>query len=151
MIDETLIFNEARELDDEQSAADVNPVLIVTCGSTPAELSVLLHSQHSSERDMVPHMVLAIDSLPYEHLISRLEQAGYPRQLAETALPPSYYFELTNPFSDNFDFDASLNRAWKETISDPSLERIAAKADSPGAAGTPALGRARVEANEQNL
>jgi len=149
--EEMLILNETKRIDDEASAANVHPVLIVTCGSTSAELAVILHGQHQSEHDVVPYQVLAVDSLPYEHLITRLEQAGYPRELAEAALPRSHYFELTNPFSEGFDFHAPLSKDWKQTIFDPSLERIASRPDTPGAAGTPALGRARVEANEEDL
>jgi tubulin-like protein len=149
--EEMLIVNENRRIDDEAFAANVHPVLIVTCGSTPAELAVILHSQRQSEHDLVPYRALAVDSLPYEHLITRMEQAGYPRELAEAALPRNHYFELTNPFSEGFDFNAPLNRDWKQTIFDPSLERIASRPDTPGAAGTPALGRARVEANEDDL
>ncbi len=151
MEEEMLILNETRRIDDEAAAANVHPVLIVTCGSTSSELAVILHGQHLSEHDVVPYRVLAVDSLPYEHLITRLEQAGYPRDLAEAALPRRNYFELTNPFSESFDFNAPLNKDWKQTIFDPSLERIASRPDTPGAAGTPSLGRARVEANEEDL
>jgi hypothetical protein len=58
---------------------------------------------------------------------------------------------LTSPFTKDFSFDHPLNRHWKHTISEPDLERLAKNPDSPGCAGTPALARARVEGNAQEL
>jgi hypothetical protein len=129
----------------------VHPVLIVTFGSTPAEIHPILQAQLDDAPDLVPWRGVAIDSLPYEDIESRMVQSGWTKSQVAEALPRSHYFHLTSPFSTNFDFEAPLNRSWQDIIFEPALRRIAAKPEAPGCAGTPALGRARVEGNEQDL
>lgn len=147
----SLTFDELPLPANTSETPEVNPVLILLMGSTSAELAISVYNQRLSRADTVPHRVIVVDSLPYGNLVARFEQLGYSHELIEAALPRANYFELSNPFNDGFDFDAPLNREWNQTIHEPSLKRIASKPDSPGCAGSPALGRARVEANEQDL
>ena len=130
---------------------EVHPVLIVTMGTTAVELHLILKQQLAGRAGLVPWRSVAIDSLDYDNVINRQIQNGWQREQAMQALPRSDFFHLTSPFSDSFDFDSSLNRHWSAVVSQPALRRIARKPNAPGCAGTPALGRARIEGNEQDL
>lgn len=146
-----LIVNDAEKIDHSPHMPAVHPVLEVVFGTTMAELLLVQHAQLAGLPHLVPWRGLLVDSLPYEDLVARLVQNGWTRKQVEEAIPRSHYFHLTSPFSADFDFDNPLNRAWLATIFEPSLQRLAAQPNAPGCAGTPALGRARVEGNEQDL
>ncbi len=137
--------------DSRYNIPEVHPVFIVIVGTSMIEQAVILTAQQRANSDPVPHRIVAIDSLPYEDVVTRFQQNGWSRDHVLAALPRANYFQLTSPFVEGFDFDDPLNRDWQNTIYEPRLRHLASKPDSPGCAGTPALGRARVEANEQNL
>lgn len=146
-----LIVNDAAVLDPTPQMPAVHAVLEVVFGTTMAELLLVQHAQLAGAAHLVPWRGLVVDSLPYDDLVTRLVQNGWTRHQVTTAIPQSHYFHLTSPFTQGFDFDNPLNRDWEDVIFDPSLRRLAMHPDAPGCAGTPALGRARVEGNELDL
>lgn len=146
-----LVINDFEKVDDSLNIPEAHPVLVTIFGTTMAELAVVLYAQNDGMPNLVPWRVLVVDSLQYQDVVTRLVQNGYTEKQVEAAIPRSHYFSLTSPFSEDFDFDNLLNRAWLSTIFEPALRRLAAKPNAPGCAGTPALGRARVEGNEQDL
>lgn len=146
-----LIFNEAERLDNAPPIPAAHAVLVVVFGSTKAELPLLLQAQCAGVSDLVPWRVVVVDSLPYDDLVARLTQQGWTRAQVQEALPPAHYFHLGSPFTADFDFDHPLNQHWAETIFDPALRRLAAQPNAPGCAGTPALGRTRVEGHMEEL
>jgi hypothetical protein len=133
------------------SSPEVHAVFVVIVGSTMAELALQLEAQKLGTSDIVPHMVVVIDSLPYEDLVNRLLQLNWTREQVAKAIPRANYFQLPSPFAEGFDFNNPLNADWLQTIFEPGLKRLAAKPEAPGCAGTPALGRARVEGSEHEL
>jgi hypothetical protein len=147
----TNVFRYKVDTVESTNIPEVHPVLIVISGTTLAELAVVLASQNLDVSDSVPYRVVVIDSLPYEDIVNRLVQNNWTREQVLAALPRANYFHLASPFADAFDFDNPLSRDWRTTIFEPALERLASKPEAPGCAGTPALGRARVEGNEAEL
>jgi len=150
-MNENFVLNESQQVNDDLNIIQAHPVLIVIFGTTEAEVPVVLDAQLEGTQGLVPRRALVVDSLAYEEVVTRLVQNGYTEKQVQQSLPRSHYFHLTSPFSDDFDFDHPLNRAWLTTIFEPALRRLAAKPNAPGCAGTPALGRARIEGNEQDL
>lgn len=146
-----LVINDSEKLDDSLNIPEAHPVLVITFGTTMAELAVVLHAQNNGMPNLVPWRVLAVDSLQYQGVVTQLVQNGYTEKQVAAAIPRSHYFHLTSPFSEDFNFDNPLNEPWLTTIFEPALRRLASKPNAPGCAGTPALGRARVEGNEQDL
>ena len=146
-----LVLNEAERLNSVPRIPAAHAVLIVVSGSTMAELPLILRAQCDVVSDRVPWTVVVVDSLPYDDLVARLMQQGWTRAQVQEALPPSHYFPLPSPFTEDFDFDHPLNRHWGDTIFDPTIRRLASKPKAPGCAGTPALGRARVEGHVEEL
>jgi hypothetical protein len=130
---------------------EAHPMATVLVGTTLAELAPVLKSQSDAYAKLVPRCVLVVDSLPYEDMRTRLVQAGWTAQQVEDAIPRSSYFQLTSPFTEDFDFDSPLNRQYADMTSDPGVRRAAKNPDAPGCAGIPVLGRARVESNFQEL
>jgi hypothetical protein len=130
---------------------EVHAIFIVVSGSTMAELPLQLEAQKLGTSDIVPYRIVVIDSLPYEDLVNRLQQLNWTREQVTKAIPRANYFQLPSPFADGFDFNNPLNAEWLQTIFEPGLKRLAAKPEAPGCAGTPALGRARVEGSEYEL
>lgn len=146
--DNSMAFN-AQILQSAPPAA--HPLFILIVGSTMAEIPLRLQGQPDTGQGAVPLRCVVVDALPYADAVERLVQAGWTRDQVTDAMPRSHYFHLESPFSDSFRFDDPLNSDWRTTIFEPSLERLAARPDSPGCAGTPALGRARVEGQEREL
>lgn len=151
MNNNSLIMNGFQQVDDDLNIPEAHPILVVGFGTTMAELLVMLHALLKGISDVVPWLAVVVDSLTYEELVIRLVQNGYTEKQVQDAIPRSHYFHLTSPFSEDFDFNNPLNQAWLTTIFEPALQQLAAKPNAPGCAGTPALGRARVEGNEQDL
>src|SRR5438874_7945714 len=89
---------------------EVHPVMVSTFGSIPAELHLVVYAQLGGSPDLVPWRGVAVDSLPYEDLMARMVQNGWTENQVTEALPRSHYFHLTSPFSEDFDFENSLNR-----------------------------------------
>lgn len=133
------------------SIPEAHPVIAVLVGTTLSELALVLKAHENSLVELVPHRVVVVDSLPYEDMRTRLVQAGWSMQQVEAAIPRAAYFHLTTPFTEDFDFESSLNRSYAEITADPGVRRAATKPDAPGCAGIPVLGRARVESNYQEL
>lgn len=146
-----LVINEFDHVGQHTNSPEVHPVLVVAKGSTTPELFPVLQAQLEGRNDLVPWLGVVVDTLPYDDMITRLVQNGWPPEQVTAAIPRGSYFHLTSPFTTDFDFENPLNRAWLSTIFEPSLRRLAAKPNAPGCAGIPALGRARVEGNEQEL
>ncbi len=151
MDNHSMVVNEFERVDNEVNIPAVHPVLVVIFGTTMAELLVVLHTQLEGMQDLVPWRGVLVDSLLYEEVITRLVQNSWPREQVMEAIPRSHFFHLTSPFSGEFDFDTPLNRSWLSTMFEPSLQRLALTPNAPGCAGTPALGRTRVEGNEPEL
>ena len=80
-----------------QQVQEAHPVLVVAVGTTSAELLPLLRVRTDQLRSPVPHRFLLVDSLPYEDVVTRMEQNGWTRQQATEALPRSNYLPLLNP------------------------------------------------------
>lgn len=135
----------------ETRIPEVYPVLVVTVGTTMAELALLVHSQLSSIPDPVPMRLIVIDSLRYADVRSRLVSAGWTAAEVEAAIPRSQFLHLSNPFDPGFDFDDPANERWTDTIFEPSLRRLVVRPGGPGCGGTPALGRAWVEGNASEV
>lgn len=148
---DNLFHLELEGSNDGAGIPEVHPVLIVVIGSTMAELAPLLEAQNLGVSDIVPHRVVVIDSLPYEDFVNRVMQGNWTKEQVLKTIPRAHYLHLSNPFTEGFDFDNPLNRVWSKTIHEPGLRRLATKPDAPGCAGTPALGRVRVEASEHEL
>jgi hypothetical protein len=141
-----LVMNEADMVNDDTNIPQVHPILVVSIGTTQAELLPILDKQLEGMKDLAPWRGVVVDSLPYDDLLTRLAQNGWTRDQVEETIPRSHYLQLISPFTKDFSFDHPLNQDWKRTIFEPGLERLAKNPDAPGCAGTPALARARVEA-----
>lgn len=146
-----LVMNETETVDDDTNIPQVHPILVVVIGTSQAELLPILDKQLEGMKDLAPWRGVVVDSLPYDDLATRLAQNGWTRDQVEKTIPRSHYLQLTSPFTKDFSFDHPLNQDWKRTIFEPGLERLAKNPDAPGCAGTPALARARVEGNTQDL
>lgn len=135
----------------EGHPVEAHPVLITFIGSTMAEEGPLVFSKMRGQTNLVPYKLLFIDSLPLEDLITRIVQNGWKRNQVEETITKDNYLQLKSPFVEDFDFENPLNRRWKDIIFDEYLKRIAKRPESPGCAGTPAMGRARVEGNIEEI
>jgi len=146
-----LMLNDTEQLGHDPHIPEAHAVLEAIFGSTLAELLLVQQAHLAGVPDPVPWRGVVVDAMPYEALIARLVQNGWTEKQAMEAIPRSHYFHLAPPFSKDFDFDNPLNRKWLSTIFEPELRRLATMPNAPGCNGTPAMGRARVEGNEQDL
>lgn len=151
MKDNSFVVDEFDNVNHNQNIPEAHPILVIIFGTTMAEISVVLKAQVEGASNLVPFRFLVVDSLTYKDVMTRLLQNGYTEEQIEAAIPRSQYFHLVTPFSEDFDFENRLNKDWLSTIFEPALKRLASKPNAPGCAGTPAIGRARVEGNEQEL
>lgn len=129
-----------RSTSDTGEIVAVHPVLITSVGTTHAEAACVIASRVRGIASPVPHRFLAIDSLPYEHVVGRIVKNGWPEDVVLDALPRANYFRLTGPFSPSVSFDDPINRDWRELVFEPALEELARRQDHPGCGGTPAIG-----------
>jgi hypothetical protein len=146
-----LLLEDAQSQSEESRPQGVHPVLAVTVGTTHAELALIANSMMDGRKDQVPNVYVALDSIEYEDFRNRLVQAGWTVSQVEEAFPRSHYFKLSSTFSEGTDFDSDLNHEWKRVLFEPALRKLAKHPDAPGCAGTPALGRSRVEASAIEL
>ncbi len=123
---------------------EIHPVMIVTIGTSAAELALLAKDAHTGKT--VPHRFVAVDTLPFETFRQMLVQKGWPESRIDAVFSRDRYLELDSPFSRDFDWQSELARHWEEILHEPQLRVIASTENSPGAAGTPAIGCARVVA-----
>ena len=137
--------------DNSSNIIEAHPVMIAIFGTTKIELPLVLKAQAIGMKDVTPWRCICVDSMAYEDVVTRLTQNCWTTNQVMETIPRSHYFQLPNPFNEDFSFDDPINKDWLSTIFDPILRRIAKRPDGPGCAGTPALGRARVEGNEQAL
>ena len=130
---------------------EVHPVLILVVGTTMAEMLMLLDTIHPDKTTLGPHRSIVVDSLPYKDFVVRLTQSGYAEEHVRRVIPLGHYFHLRSPFTADFDFSHPRNREWLETLYDRDLQKVASKNDAPGAAKTPAFGKARAVASIPGL
>ena len=128
-----------------QQPQEVHPVLILTLGSTPAEVILMIEFIKTLLDNVVPFGVISFDSLTYAELVARFEKNGWPKEAIDRSFPRHNYLQLENPITERFDFDAPIARSWNNIFFEPSLKRLAKSPMGQGCAGTPAFGRAWVE------
>jgi len=129
-----------RSIADAGEIVAVHPVLIASVGTTHAEAACVIAARMRGIPSPVPHRFLAIDSLPYEHVVGRIVKNGWPEDVVLDSLPRANYFRLTGPFSPTVSFDDPINRDWLELVFEPALQELARRQDHPGCGGTPAIG-----------
>ncbi len=131
--------------------AGAKAVFFIVIGSTMVEALLYIATAKREGMHLVPHRWVAIDTLPYENLISRLVQCGWSQSFVEQQLPRDRYLRLESAVTEGMDFNNPLNAWRRHFLFEPQLQKDGQRPNTAGAMGTPAIGAMKAIDSEADL